>query len=242
MKITYRIIFTIMAVLMCQSAYGKTTFSISNIKSLPKYEKYVFKATGTTLEATTVTMEYSKINEGTDSLSWLVKGKMPINGIDIEEEYVIRHRDLKILSSVRRQKFKRGTSKMVSTWNVDTKVNEEDIFLISTFQGIMYILRTFPFESNTKEIRVRMAQQTNDKIALKIKNKGLKSVITPKYGEVKAYDTQVSLSIPIVGGFLPNINYFFRNDKSHTLVAMKGAFGMAGKKMSVKLVDHIVEY
>lgn len=216
-------------------------FSISNVKSLPKYEKYVFRATGTTLETAEVTIEYKLINEGTDSLSWEVKGKMPINGIEIEEEYVIRHRDLKVLSSVRRQKFERGVSEMVSSWNVDTKINEDDVFLISTFQGIMYILRTFPFESNTNEIRVRMAQQTNDKIALKIKNKGLKPINTPKYGSVNAYETQVSLSIPLIGGFLPNINYFFRNDNNHTLVAMKGAFGMTGKKMDVKLVDHIIE-
>ncbi len=222
-------------------SHGANNFSMENIKNVPKYEKYVFRATGTTLEATEVTIEYHLLNEGTDSLSWKVKGKMPINGIEIEEEYVIRHRDLKVLSSVRRQKFDRGVSEMISSWDVDTKINEDDVFLISTFQGIMYILRTFPFESNTKEIKVRMAQQTNDKIALKIKNKGLKAINTPKYGGVNAYETQVSLSIPLIGGFLPNINYFFRNDKNHTLVAMKGAFGMTGKKMDVKLVDHIIK-
>lgn len=221
-------------------SFADNNFSISNIKKIPKYEKYTFKATGTTLEATEVTIEYTLINENTDSLAWIVKGQMPINGVEIEEEYTIRHKDLKILHSVRRQKFSRGTSEMISSWNVDTKTNEEDVFLISSFQGIMYILRVFPFESNTKEIKVRMAQQTSDKIALKIKNKGLKTVNTPKYGNVNAYETQVSLSIPLIGGFLPNITYYFKNDNMHTLVAMQGAFGMTGKKMDVKLVDHTI--
>lgn len=234
-------IWLITCILITNNTFGAANFSVRNIDKIPLYEKYVFKATGTTLEATTVTMEYRVINAGTQDQAWKVKGKMPINGIEIEEEYIIRHSDLKILSSVRRQKFSRGSSEMKSTYSVDTKTDEEDLFLISTFQGIMYILRTFPFKSDKKELKVRMAQQTNKKISLKIRNKGLKDISCPKYGKVKAFDTQVSLSIPLIGGFLPNINYFFKNDSSHTLVAMKGAFGMTGKKMNVKLVEHIIE-
>lgn len=237
--ITYKTVLIILFALIIN--IFADNFSISNISALPTYEKYTFKATGTTLEETTVEMEYRLINGGTDSVSWEVKGSMPINGLIIEEEYLLRHRDLKILKSKRVQTFDRGTSEVLSTYDVDTKINESNTFLISTFTGLMYMLRTFPFESSTKELRVRMAQQSNKKIAIKVTNKGLVKVKDSMYGDVQAYETQVALSVPFIGAFLPKIRYFFRNDDGHTLIAMEGAFGLTGKKMNVKLIDHIKE-
>ncbi len=76
----------ILLAVVITTVIGGQNFSISNIKNVPSYERYTFKATGTTLDEATVIMEYRLINKGTDSLSWHIKGKMPINGLNIEEE------------------------------------------------------------------------------------------------------------------------------------------------------------
>lgn len=63
----------------------------------------------------------------------------------------------------------------------------------------------------------------------------------PKYENVSTHETQVSLFIPFISGFLSNITYYFKNDNMHSLIEKQGAFGVTGKKMDVKLVDHTIK-
>ena len=236
-----KITFIALPILLAAFSVFSANFSIKNLKNLPTYELYEFKATGTTLEESTVKIEYRLVNRDTDSASWVVKGSMPINGLFIEEEYLIRLKNLEVISSKRKQNFKKGSSESVSSYEVDTRTTDSTDFIISTFQGLMYILRAFPMESHTKELSVYMAQQTTEKISIKVRNKGEKPIATPKYGTEQATEIMVSLAVPLVGGFLPNVSYFFRNDGSRSMLAMKGAFSMTGKKMDVLLVKHVIE-
>ena len=228
--------------LLCSGiSVASTNFSIKNLSDIPSYERYEFNASGTTLENTKVIIEYTLVNRGTDSASWIIKGSMPINGLFIEEEYTVRLRDLNVVSSKRKQSFKKGYSETNSEYSVDIKTNDPGEFIISTFQGLMYLLRTFPINSSVKAIDVYMAQQATEKIGIHVRNKGEKSITTPLYGTVSATELHVAVAIPLVGGFLPNVNYYFRNDPARTLVGMKGAFSMTGKKMDVLLVKHIIK-
>lgn len=218
--------------------YGENNFNIKNLKVIPEFERYEFKAIGTELKESSVTIEYELINKNTDSASWRIRGSMPINKTMIEEEYTVRLRDMNVIESKRKQSFNRGVANTYSTYAISNKTDQSDEFVISTIQGLMYILRTFPINNKKTEIIVRMAQQSNKKMGIKIKNKGLVKLNIPKFGDIQAYSISVSLAVPVVGGFLPNVTYFFLDDDVHTLVAMKGAFSMTGKKLDVKLVNY----
>jgi hypothetical protein len=163
---------------------------------------------------------------------------MPINKTRIEEDYEIRLKDLNVLESKRKQYFDRGTSESLYRYKINNRSTKKNEFVISTLQGLMYILRTFPIDNTHREIIVRIAQQSNKKIGIKIKNRGLTKLNIPQRGEIPAYNIDVSLAVPIVGAFLPKVNYYFLDDEVHTLVAMKGAFSMTGKKLDVLLVNY----
>lgn len=217
------------------------TFSIKNLNTLPTYEKYLLKASVNDVGETSIAIEYRVVNRDTDSAYWHVKGEMPLNGIEIKEEYKIGLKDLNVLESKRTQTYKRGKTVQSNRYNVDTKTSEPGIFLVSSFNSLMYIIRSFPFENEVSEIRVRLAQQTRKNFAVKVRNKGLKKVKNPMQGEIEVYEADVSLAVPVIGAFLPNIKYYFKNDDAHTLVAMKGAFGASGKKIQIHLIKHEVE-
>ncbi len=236
MKLSKKI-FLITFVLYALS-FAQNNFSIKNLKSIPSYERYEFKAVGTEMKESPVVIEYTLINKGTDSASWLIKGSMPINQTMIEEEYVVRLKDLNVMSSTRRQTFQRGYATNNSTYSVSNKANTDGEFVISTIQGLMYIIRTYPLSGKQKEIIVRMAQSSNNKLGIKIKNKGKVKLNVPKFGPVKPYSVGVSLAVPFIGGILPNVTYYFLDDDVHTLAGMKGAFSMTGKKLNVLLVNY----
>lgn len=218
-----------------------TNFTVGNLKSLPSYEKYLLKAVVNGVEQASIDIEYRVVNRDTDSAYWEVKGKMPINGIEIEEWYKIGLKDLNVIESKRTQKYKRGFTSQENSYNVDTKTDEPGIFLISSFNSLMYIIRTFPFESETKELRVRLAQQTRKNFSVKVRNRGETTIKNPTFGDIAVYEADISLAVPVIGAFLPNIKYYFKQDDAHTLVAMKGSFGGSGKKIQVNLVKHEVK-
>ena len=213
-------------------------FSIENLKKLPSYEKYEFRARGTSIKEAPVILKYEVKKNGQGIDIWSIKGSMPLNETFIKEQYHVRLSDLNVIEYSRIQKFKRGQHTMTGKLDVDTYTGKPDEFIITTIQPIMYILRTFPFKSVIKERFVRLPQQKKGKMNLRVKNKGLKKIETEKYGTVKAYNIEVSLIVPIVGAFLPNIDYYFLDDDVHTLVAMKGVFSMTGRNMEVHLVDY----
>lgn len=217
---------------------ARTGFNVQNLNKIPSYERYVFSAEGTTFKEAPVVIEYTVKDNGKKNALWVIKGEMPINKTFIEEQYTVRLEDLNVLAYSRTQKFDRGTHKTSGKLAVNTHTGQPDEFIVSTLQAIMYLLRTYPLDSNLKEIYVRAPQQTKGKMNLKIKNKGLKKVKTVRYGEINAYNLEVSLVVPVVGAFLPNIDYYFLDDDVHTLVAMKGSFSMTGKNMEVQLVSY----
>lgn len=213
-------------------------FSVDNLNRIPSYERYEFRATGSSLQETPVIIEYQIKNQNKNDTYWTIRGSMPLNEVFINEEYRVRLSDLNITEYSRTQNFKRGKHTISGSLAVDNYVEKPTEFIITTLQPIMYLLRTFPFRSNIKEIFVRLPQQKKGKMNLKVKNKGLKEVETEKFGKIKAYNIEVSLVVPIVGAFLPNIDYYFLDDDVHTLIAMKGVFNMTGKNVEVQLVDY----
>lgn len=232
---------TVLYTLFLTTLLTAQNFSVRNLNSIPTYEKYLLKASVNDVEETSIEIEYRVVHKGTDSAYWHVKGQMPLNGIEIKEEYKIGLKDLNVFESTRTQTYKRGKTVQNNSYRVDTKTSEEGIFLVSSFNSLMYIIRSFPFDQNVSEIRVRLAQQTRKNFAVRVRNKGLKTVKNPIEGEIEAYEADVSLAVPVIGAFLPNIRYYFKNDDAHTLVAMKGAFGASGKKIQIHLVKHEIE-
>ena len=213
-------------------------FSIGNLKKLPSYEKYEFRAKGTSIKETPVILKYEVKRNGEDVDIWLINGSMPLNETFIKEQYMVRLNDLNVTEYSRTQKYKRGQHSMSGKLDVDTYTGKPDEFIITTLPPIMYLLRTFPFKSDIKEIFVRLPQQKKGKMNLRIKNRGLKKIETEKFGKIAVYNIEVSLVVPFVDAFLPNIDYYFLDDDVHTLVAMKGAFSMTGKSMEVHLVNY----
>lgn len=232
------IVFSAFFVIFAKDNGKNQGFSVKNLNKLPSYERYEFSASGSSIKEAPVILEYSVEKNGKESDIWTINGSMPLNETFIKEQYKVRLSDLNVTDYSRTQKFKRGKHTMSGKLEVNIYTGKPDEFIITTLQPIMYLLRTFPLQSDLKEIYVRLPQQKRGKMNLKVKNKGLKQIETEKYGTVKAYNIEVSLVVPVVGSFLPNIDYYFLDDDVHTLVAMKGVFSMTGKNMEVQLVDY----
>lgn len=235
---------TIIVLLITVSALFATShkgFNIKNLKKLPIWERYEFRAKGTTLAESPVIIEYEVLNYGTENAMWDIHGSMTLNGAQIVENYKVRLRDLNVISYTRTLNFERGSHTMKGELSLDNK-GEKDEFIVGTIQAMLYLLRTFPLDNKDEKIYVRTAQQRRKKLNLKVRNKGIEKIETKTLGKVEAIEVELSLSVPVIGAFLPDVSCFFLPDDVHTLAAIKGSFSMSGKKLDVFLVDYKSRY
>ncbi|MBD3418592.1 MAG: hypothetical protein GF398_00595 [Chitinivibrionales bacterium] len=229
--------------IFCSAIISRThatnaTFHTANLDYIPAYEKYIFEGRGSTVKEMPVVIEYETAQTGNGKSKWLISGKMKFRETLIEEHYQINHRNLKITSFTRKQSFDRGEVNSTSTYEVDVSTNDPEEFIVGTIQGLMYILRTFPFESENKKVLVRAPQQQKGHLNLRIHNKGKKTISTRYFGAVEVHHLEVSLVFPLIGGILPKLNYYFRDDPQKTLVAMEGLLPATGKRLDVELTEY----
>ncbi len=219
--------------------HGKRpNFSIENIKVLPRYEKYEFQGVNTNGKQLPVVFEYTTVDVGSKEARWLINGKMKLNKTQLDETYTVDLNKLHITNLDRLQKFDQGQNKTTVEYNVNTATMDETEFVISTVQGLMYLLRTYPFESKVKEITVRTPQQTKGKLNFKAKNKGKIKFNSKKFGSIDVYHLELSLIVPAVGALIPKLNFYIRNDSRKTLVALKGIMPGNSGKLNVELVNY----
>lgn len=226
----------LLLLIVTASLFGaaKKNFSIDNLKTIPSYERYEFQATSTKYDDMPVIMEYERPN---DSI-WETRGSMVIEDKKIKERYLIRTKNLLITEYWRDLYNPRGSTKNHSIIDVDTETDDPEEFIISNIPGLLYILRTFPFDEEIDKLIVRAPSQKKGHLNLRVKNKGLKTMNIPAFGEVEIYHIEVSLMVPVVGGFIPKLNYYFRNDAQKTLVAMKGLMPGSGNKIDIQLKSY----
>lgn len=211
------------------------TFSITNLSSIPAYERYVFDGRGSKVSHLPVVMEYRVRNAGREDAHWSVSASMKLRETLIEEEYEIRHANLLSNRFRRRQTFERGTSESMHMLDVDTRSDDPEEFIVGAIPALMYILRTFPFDSPKGELRVRSPQQEKGHLNLRVRNRGKTVFNTEHFGDVAAWHLEVSLMVPVVGGLLPRLNYYFRDDAQKTLIGMKGVLPATGQRLDVEL-------
>lgn len=212
----------------------KKNFSIKNLQNIPHHERYEFAGTSTKYNSVPVIIEYSRPN---DSI-WETKGTMVIEDKKIDERYIIKTDNLLITEYWRDMYNPRGVTKNHATIDVDTETDDPEEFIISNIPGLLYLLRTYPFDEDIDKLMVRAPSQKKGHLNLKVKNKGLKTMNVPAFGETEIYHIEVSLVMPVVGTFLPKLNYYFRNDEQKTLVAMKGLMPGTGNKIDIQLKSY----
>lgn len=209
---------------------ARNNLSAANLKTIPSYERYEFKGSSTKHDNLPVVIEYFK----KDSL-WETKGSMGIGNKKIDERYKINIRNLLITEYWRDLSYPRGVTKTHATIQADTQTDDPQEFIVSNISGLMYILRTYPFDRPVDKIMVRSPSQEKGHMNFMIKNRGMKKMNIPAFGECDVYNIEVSLVIPVVSGVLPKLNYYFRNDPQKTLVAMKGLMPGSGSKIDIVL-------
>jgi hypothetical protein len=230
-----------MLILCTPTIAEKPNFNIANLGYIPGYERYEFVGKGTSIDTLPVVIEYHAHRKRRPKARWDVSGSIKLKNTLVEEKYKILFKNLLITHCKRVQSFKRGTLKAVTDLDVNVETHDPDEFIIGTIPGLMYVLRTYPFESDVKEIRVRAPQQTKGHLNLKVRNKGKKKLDTKSFGTIEAYHLEVSLMVPVLGAVLPKLNYYFRDDRQKTLVQMKGFMPATGKKLNVELNDYTIK-
>lgn len=222
----------IATLLLSLPSFGQT-FSIKNLKEVPKEELYVLSATSTRYGILPVVIRYN--NDGT---TWSVTGRMKIKDKQIDEEYKIKLSNLLITDSKRVIKYKRGTVTNISILDVNIATTDPNEYLVSTIPALMYVLRTFPFEENSKSVNVRAPSQEKGRLNLRVKNKGLKNMKTKNWGELEVWHLEVSVKVPVIGGFLPELDIYFKNDPQKSLVRIKGMMPGTGNKVDIELTKY----
>lgn len=209
-------------------------FSVRNLREIPSYEYYRFRADDAQKDEKPVVIEYRSENG-----QWHVSGSMPINRTHIEESYVFDLQTLNVLSYESRQVFDRGSRHTKVVQTVDTKTDEPNEFLIGPFQALMYVLRTFPFQGPQRVIRVQAPQQESDRVGIQVRHRGETRFETPATGVVTGVQViEVSVRVPLVGGFLPRVTYYFLPNERGQLIALEGAFSMDGKNRVLRLQEY----
>jgi hypothetical protein len=208
------------------------------LKVIPSYERYEFTGTNTNGKELPVVFEYRTIDRDGKEPKWIIKGRMKLNKTTLNETYTVKLNNLYISSLNRIQTFDRGENKTTMIYNVDVSTDDEKEFVISTVQGLMYLLRTYPFESDVRKIRVRAAQQEKGKFNFRVKNKGLQKFESKKFGTINVYHIELSLQVPAIGGLIPKLNFYIRNDPRKTLIALKGKMLMSNTDLDVELVNY----
>lgn len=207
----------------------KVNFSFENLKDVPVYERYEFSGINFAGKKMPIIFEY-KLEENNDNEQyWTISGQMSLSKADIDEKYSVRLSDLKILTLDRIQSFNGGRN--ISSFKYETMAPDDDSteFVVSTIQGLIYLLRTFPFESNIDEISIRTPLQSKGKLNFNVKNKGLKTINTRNYGSVQVHHLQLSLQVPVIGAVIPKLNFFFKDDEAKTLMALEGKMPIANE-------------
>jgi hypothetical protein len=213
----------------------ESNFSILNMTKVPSYEKYVFAAVSTKYEDMPVVIEYTRPNDST----WNTNASMKIGNKRVQERYVIKTDNLLITEYWRDLYNLRGVTKNHAVIDVNTHTDDPEEFIVSNIPGLMYILRTFPFtNSDVTKLLVRAPGQEKGHLNLRVKNRGVETIQTEALGDVETYHIEVSVVLPIVGGFLPKLNYYFRTDEQRTLVRMKGLMPGTGNKIDVVLQSY----
>ena len=235
----YSIIFTL--ALCTLTIAEKPNFGSANLGLIPDYERYEFEGKGSTIDTMPVIIEYHAYRKGTPAARWEVSGSIKLKKTLVEEKYEILFDNLCITHCKRVQSFDRGTLTTITHLDVDVETEGSDEFIIGTIPGLMYILRAYPFDSDIKEIKVRAPQQSKGHLNLKVQNKGKKRLDTKYFGTIRAYHLEVSLMVPLLGAVLPKLNYYFRDDRQKTLVAMKGFMPATGKKLNVELKKYQIK-
>lgn len=221
----------IILILIAVTVQAQPNLSYDNIRTVPVWERYEFQGSSTKHDRLPVVIEYSRFG---DSL-WETKGTMTIGKNRIDERYRIRTDNLLITEYWRDLSYPRGVTKNHSRIVADTRTEDPAEFIVGTIPGLLYILRTYPFDKSVDKIMVRAPSQEKGHLNFQIKNRGLRRMNIPAFGEIEVYHLEVSLVIPVVSGVLPKLNYYFRNDAAKTLVAMKGLMPGTGSKIDIVL-------
>lgn len=213
-------------------------FSFDNLQKVPNYERYEFSGNDFRGKKMPIVFEYEIHKEGDESF-WKVSGNMNLSRANIDENYKVRLDDLKILSLNRIQSFNGGRN--ISSFEYETTAPDDDSteFVVSTIQGLIYLLRAYPFESEIKEISIRTPQQRKGKLNFNVKNKGIKKLNTESYGEIEVHHLQLSLQVPVIGAVIPKLNFYFKDDSRKTLVALQGKMPIAEEgEIDIELIKY----
>ncbi|MBD3347158.1 MAG: hypothetical protein GF401_19055 [Chitinivibrionales bacterium] len=227
--------------IIVMAAAAQSSFKIENLDKLPSYERYEMVEKGSSSGNVPVVIEYRVKNRGKSNACWKVNGTIQLPGMLIEEEYEIVHDQLKIREFKRKQTTRRGTVDAKTKIDMDVYTSDPDEFIITAIPGIMYILRTFPFHSGKKMVRVRIPQQNKKISNFKVVNKGKKRLATKHYGTIEVYQLEVSIMMPVVGMIAPKLNFYFLNDPQKTLVAIEGTTLASGKDLNVELKSYTLK-
>lgn len=218
------------------------TLSRYNLSYIPSYELYQFKniSEDSKDEDLKVIVKY-RVKEDSDGVEfWHIKNQMLREDRNTVETFKIRLDDLCACEWASTQEFDRGTLTQESKIeNADIQTSEDNTFIASTSQMINYILRTFPFSQEADEVRIIPARQNSDRFKLYAKYKGKEILDIPLYGKVSTLHVELRVDVPVIGMFIPKINYYFLDNAQKTLVSIEGNISFEkDKNMDLRLTKY----
>jgi hypothetical protein len=185
------------------------------------------------IEYTVQTDEPAKAN------SWLVRTTQTFPDSKTEANIVIRQSDLQPISYSTVRTYKEGSYTATFDYNNRSVKNDDPkLFFCANPETLIYILRTFPFSGEIKEISIRTFGSRDGGFNFTIKNNGLKRIKLKSFGDTDVYELELGINIPFFSAFIPKTYYYFKNDNQKTFVKFKGTFMPGTQENEIELSEY----
>lgn len=212
------------------SFFSLANFNISNIKELPSYEQYVFESDKTD---DPVTM---KLTMRVTNKSWAVSIQYRAKDTGYDEHLVIRFSDMQTTSSVR-SNYNKSTATVetfsLQTDNIENK--DPDTFTLLSYNGLGYLIRTFPFQSPQNKIALKFSENSDSKMSFIVQNNRIIRMNTPALGVTDVYEVETGMNIPLISALIPKSYFYINTNNSRQIVGLKESFSRRGKETVLKL-------
>jgi hypothetical protein len=211
-RMTYRskgIIFGIIVLFLSPSSFCVDKgFSIDNLTILP-YERFTLKGADPDKKEVIVTIEYNlKDDAQTGKKMWMINSSQVLQGTKTDLTAVMRLADLDAVSFKRIRTYEEGSyTETFELGNQPVENKDPKQFFCANTEMLLYVLRAFPFASDTKEITVKTFGSKNGGFNLSVKNNGLRKIAMKSGDNPDAYELEVSVNIPVWSAFIPKSYY-----------------------------------
>jgi hypothetical protein len=238
----YRCALITILILVQVALAGQASFNIDNI-TIAKYEKYTLKGLNTDQKELSYVIEYNvKEDQQAKKKTWEISSTQMLGGSRTDSTVVIRLADLQPSYSKSVRTYDEGS--YADTYELaNERIANDDpkVFFFANPQMLLYVLRTYPFASETKEISVRTFGSKAGGFNMTVKNNGVKKLKLKNGDACDAYELELGVDIAFWSAFIPKSYYYFKNDPQKTFIKFRGAIMPGSKEIEMELESYSVK-